>query len=148
MKRIISGILFILLLLYVSLPAKDKLKYFRMDKIVTISGKIVKIRTEERYLKNSFIVFEILEKKSGKVYDVEVSPLWFYKIDVAEGSFIAVKGSLNNLEDKDLVIAQSMTYSGEIFNFRDKFGFPLWRGERHGLGKNKLKGERRKKGNN
>ena len=131
-----------------SLPGKDKLKYFRMDKIVNISGKIVKIRTEQRYLKNSFIVFEVLEKKTGKVYDVEVSPLWFYKIDVVKGSFIAVKGSLNNLEDKDVILAQSMTCSGEIFNFRDKFGFPLWRGERHGLGKNKWKGKMRKKGRN
>ncbi|MEN8223539.1 MAG: hypothetical protein ABFR36_09825 [Acidobacteriota bacterium] len=146
MKRTTAGLIFFILLFSTAISGKDKLKYFRMDKIVTVSGKIVKIRSEERYRKNRFIVFELKENKTEKLYDVEVSPLWFYKIDVVEGGLIEVKGSLNNLKDKDVILAQSMTFAGEIFNFRDKFGFPLWRGERRGLGKNQWKGEMRKKG--
>ena len=101
---------------------------------------------EDRYEKNSFIVIELMDKKTSTTYDIEVSPFWFYKIDVAEGSIINVKGSLNNLEDKKIILAQSIIFGGEVYHFRDKLGFPLWRGSGKGFGKKKWQGETRKKG--
>lgn len=146
MRRTIITILVLAVLTSFLLPEKDHLKYFRMDKIVSVTGKILRIRMEDRYRKNRFIVLELKEKKTEKVFDVEVSPLWFYQVDVVEGSIVSVKGSLNHLDKKDVILAQSLTFSGEIFSFRDKFGFPLWRGGKHGMGKNKWKGEMRQKG--
>ena len=100
-----------------------------MDKIVKITGKITKIKEENSYEKNKFIVMELKDMKNGEQYDAEVSPLWFYKVDIVEGSLIELRGSLNNINNKKIVLTQPIIFAGEIFNFRDKFGFPLWRGE-------------------
>lgn len=145
-EKIISLFLFVFILAGTAYPGKDKFKYFRIDKIISVSGKIIKIKMEESYRKNKFIIFELKELKSDKIYDVEVSPQWFYGLDVAEGSMLEVKGSLNVLKERNIVLAQSIIFEGEVFNFRDKFGFPLWRGKRQGYGNTKWKGEKRRKG--
>ncbi len=145
-EKIVFLLLFVFIVTGAALPGKDKFKYFRIDKIVSVSGKIVKIRMEDSYRKNKFIIFELKELKSNDQYDIEVSPQWFYGLDVAEGSLVEVKGSLNILKEKKIILAQSIIFEGEVFNFRDKFGFPLWRGKRQGFGKNRWKGEMRRKG--
>ncbi len=145
-EKIAFLLLFVFIVTGTVLPGKDKFKYFRIDKIVSVSGKIIKIRMEDSYKKNKFIIFELKELKGSDQYDIEVSPQWFYGLDVAEGSMVEVKGSLNILKEKKIILAQSIIFEGEVFNFRDKFGFPLWRGKRQGFDKNRWKGEMRRKG--
>ena len=145
-KKVIFLFLFVFIVTGAVLPGKDRFKYFRIDKIVSVSGKIIKIRMEDSYRKNKFIIFELKELKSNNQYDIEVSPLWFYGLDVAEGSMVEVKGSLNILKENKIILAQTIIFEGEVFNFRDKFGFPLWRGKRQGFDKNRWKGEMRRKG--
>lgn len=139
-------LLFVFILTGAAFPGKDKFKYFRIDKIISVSGKIIKIRMEDSYRKNKFVIFELKELKSNKQFDIEVSPQWFYGLEVAKGSIVEVKGSLNILKEKKIILAQSIIFEGEIFNFRDKLGFPLWRGKRQGFEKSGWKGEMRRKG--
>lgn len=145
-EKVISLLLFIFILTVGVYPGKDRFKYFRIDKIISVSGKIITIKMEESYRKNKFIIFELKELKSDRTYDVEVSPKWFFELDVAEGSILEVKGSLNILKARNLILAQLIIFEGEVFNFRDKFGFPLWRGKRQGYGNTRWKGEKRRKG--
>ena len=120
-------------------------KYFRVDRIVSVTGEILKIRTEKSYHKRIFIVLDLREKKEMKVYKIEVSPQWFYNLDLIEGSIIKVTGSLTKFKKEIFLIAQSITFEGEIFNFRDRNGFPLWRGSRRNKGM-MMKGGRKRKG--
>lgn len=145
-EKIVFLFLTIFILTGAALPGKDKFKYFRIDKIISVSGKIIKIKMEDSYRKNKFVIFELKELKSNEQFDIEISPQWFYGLEVAEGSIVEVKGSLNIIEERKIIIAQSIIFEGEVFNFRDKFGFPLWRGERQGFEKSRWKGERRRKG--
>jgi len=123
----------------------EKIKYFKLDKIVTVSGEILKIRTDTKEHKSDFIIFELKSKKN-EFYTVEVSPKWFYKIDIVNGNFIEVKGSLNIVNKKNIILTQSITQQGEIYYFRDKFGFPLWRGKREGLNNKNINRKRKRKG--
>ncbi len=120
-------------------------KYFRVDRIVSVTGKILKIRTEKSYHKRIFIILDLLEKKERKVYKIEVSPQWFYNLDLIEGNIIKVTGSLIKSKKRIILMAQSIIFEGEIFNFRDRNGFPLWRGDRRDKGM-MMKGERKRKG--
>ncbi len=120
-------------------------KYFRVDRIDSVTGEILKIRTEKSYHKRIFIILDLLEKKEMKIYKIEVSPQWFYNLDLIEGNIIKVTGSLKRSEKEIFLMAQSITFEGEIFNFRDRNGFPLWRGVRRGKGM-MMKGERKRKG--
>jgi len=147
--RQFNTLLFLLIIIVQSvMPSDDRIKYFRMDKIVSVTGEIMAIRTEDRYRKNKFIVIEIKETQSGEIYDIEVAPLWFYKVDIVTGSIIEVNGSLNQIDKKRIVLTQSIIFQGEVFNFRDKFGFPLWRGDKRTFRNNRWKGEMGKKGKN
>lgn len=120
-------------------------KYFRVDRIESVTGEILKIRTEKSYRKRIFIILDLREKKEMKIYKIEVSPQWFYNLDLIEGNIIKVTGSLKRSEKEIFLMAQSITFEGEIFNFRDRNGFPLWRGVRRGKGM-MIKGERKRKG--
>ncbi len=113
-------------------------KYYQVDNVQTISGEIVKLKQEACYPnKKHFTVIYLKEKKSGQIYRIEVSPNWFFTLDLFEGSRIEVTGSHSQEGDNHFVITQSITYQGEIHRFRDEHGFPLWRG----------KGKRMKRGN-
>ncbi len=127
-------------------PENTSFKYFRVDKIVSVTGKILKIRTEKSYHKRIFIILDLQEKKERKLYKIEVSPQWFYNLDLIEGNIIKVKGSLIKSKKGIILMAQSITFEGEIFNFRDRNGFPLWRGDRRDKGMMMMKGERKRKG--
>ncbi|MEN8154609.1 MAG: hypothetical protein ABFR75_11370 [Acidobacteriota bacterium] len=120
-------------------------KYFRVDRVISVTGEISKIKTEKSYHKRSFIVFDLIEKKEKKIYKIEVSPQWFYDLDLVEGNLIEVKGSLIKSGKDITLMAQSLTFEGKIVNFRDRNGFPLWRGNRRNKGMMKKMEKRRKR---
>ncbi len=145
-RKLVAIFLFLQILTSSGFGGTDKYKYFRLDNIITVSGEIAKIRMETTNKKNKFVILELKNTKGNKIYVIEVSPLWFYKVDVVVGSLIRVKGSLNNMKEKKIILAQSIIFEGEIYNFRDKLGFPLWRGGNRGFRNQNRKGEMRKKG--
>jgi len=122
------------------------IKYFKLNKVITVSGKIIKVGTDKKEHGDDFVIIELENKKNIR-YTIEVSPKWFYEIDIVKGDIIEVKGSLNIIDKNNIILTQSIIRRGEIYNFRDKLGFPLWRGMGKGLnGKRGFGGKRRRKG--
>jgi hypothetical protein len=139
----------ILFLLTITVFAEQQLKYFQVDKIKTIRGEITYIKTEKSYHRNDFIVIylKVKEKTGEEIYRVEVSPEWFFAMDLMKGSKIEVTGSYCTINDQSLIMTQTITFLGEKYEFRDKYGFPLWRGKgkymkqgSQGQGKRKRRG--------
>jgi len=148
MKKIILSFC-LLLLAAASLYSQGtgrRFKYYRVDQVTAVKGKIKEIKKEECYRSNNFMVIYLEEKKSSQVYRVEVSPVWFYNVDLMKGSSIEVTGSYTKTKDENLVIARSITFQGELYRFRDKNGFPLWQGKRRQMRRGG-KGRMRRKGN-
>ena len=138
-------IFFLLLSILGGLNAQE-VKYFQVDSVKNITGEIIEIKTEKCY-QNDFIVLYIKEKTGGEVYRVEAAPGWFFDLDILAGSKVEVAGSYSKIDEKNMIIAQSITYQGAIYEFRDKYGFPLWRGK--GMHKNRGqqgKGKAKKRG--
>jgi hypothetical protein len=121
-------------------------KYYRVDQVITIKGEIKEIKKEECYRSNNFMVIYLEEKKSGRVYRVEVSPDWFYNVDLMKGGSIEITGSYTKTKEQNLVIARSISFQGELYRFRDKHGFPLWQGKRRQM-RHGGKGRQKRKGN-
>lgn len=130
MKKIVIT-LNILFLLVVTVFAEQQVKYFQVDKIKTIRGEITDIKTEKSYYRNDFIVIylKVKEKTGEEIYRVEVSPEWFFAMDLMKGSKIEVTGSYSTIDGQSLMMTQAITFQGEMYEFRDKYGFPLWRGK-------------------
>jgi hypothetical protein len=134
-----------------SVPAQGRqeqqVKYYRVDQVDTMQGEIIAIKTEKCYQENDFVVLYLKEKTSGETYRVEVSPGWFFTLDLMEGSQIEVTGSSSKAGETNLVIAQSITFRGELSQFRDQSGFPLWRGKgKHLQGAQRGKRKRKQRG--
>lgn len=177
----------LILLLSGSLSAypPESIKYFRVDKVVTVTGEITDIKSEKSYHKNNFIMVYLKEKKTGQSYKIEVSPDWFFNLDLMKGQRIQVTGSINTVKNaplnsentyntsntnntnntnnlnnlnngketgQNLIMTQSLVFQGQIFHFRDKSGFPLWRGKgkyykKSGGRRQQQKGRKRSGGN-
>ncbi|MCP5108232.1 MAG: hypothetical protein GY950_32905 [bacterium] len=109
---------------------QKQIKYYRVDSVKTIKGKIVTITNEKSYQKKDFTVIYLEEKKSRQIYRVEVSPEWFFNMDLMKGSNIEVTGSSSRVGENPQMMTRSIAFQGELHQFRDKYGFPLWRGKR------------------
>jgi hypothetical protein len=136
----------VLLLLTIGSFAQQQIRYYRVDSVKTITGEIVDIKNEKSFHKNNFTVIYLKEKESGEIYKVEVSPEWFFSLDLMKGSKIEITGSCTSENGTNSMMTRSITYQGEIFQFRDKNGFPLWRGKgmqnnRGGKGKMRRRGK-------
>jgi hypothetical protein len=129
MKKIFSVILWMFLITGYSYPNPENIKYYRVDKIITITGEITDIKTERSYHRSDFIVVYLNEEKSNRVYKIEISPAWYCNLDLVKGQKIQVTGSFNKIGSDDLVMTQSLVFQGKTYHFRDKSGFPLWRGK-------------------
>ncbi len=105
MKQIII-ILSILLLAWPGLDAQKQIKYYRMASIKTIRGKIKEITWEKCYQKKDLTVMYVEEKQSGDIYRVEVSPAWFFHMDLVKGSRIEVAGSYNREKNRNTIMTR------------------------------------------
>lgn len=122
-------ILFICLsLIFITAGYPGQIKYFKLDKIVTLTGKIVSIEDDSSESHQGQFVVILMRDKTNNLYYLEVSPKWFFRVDLLEGAEIKVKGALNVINKKNILLIQSITHQGEIYHFRDQRGFPLWRG--------------------
>lgn len=118
--------------------------YYRVDKVETIGGEIIRVESEKCYNQNDYTVIYLKEKKSGAIYRVEVSPQWFFEVDLMAGSRIEVTGSVNKSGNVNNIMTRSIMFRGQLFEFRDKHGFPLWRGK-SGQGNRRGQGRGRRK---
>ncbi|MCK5057804.1 MAG: hypothetical protein KAT34_14185 [Candidatus Aminicenantes bacterium] len=149
MKKAILSICLLMLAAAVVYPQRGtgrRFKYYRVDRVKTFKGEILEIKKEECYRNINFMVIYLKEKKSGVIYRVEVSPGWFYDLELMKGSAIEVTGSNTKTQAQNLVIARSITFRGESYYFRDKYGFPLWQGKQKQMRRGG-KGRMRRKGN-
>ncbi len=140
-----------LLLPLVGLPLfgmqrQEPIKYFNMATVRTIQGEVIEIRQEEIGHQNPFVVIVVREKKSGVPYRIEVSPDWFFQIDLLSGNQVEVNGSDLSTDTEHLMMAASIIFQGEHYLFRDQYGFPLWRGPKGIQGKNKARGRQYRRG--
>ncbi|MCP4156615.1 MAG: hypothetical protein GY757_53365 [bacterium] len=125
---------------------KQAIKYYRVDSIKTVSGIVQRIASEESYKKSKFIIIYLKEDKNKALYRVELAPQWFFDMDLMTGSFIRVTGSYLKAEGLHMIMARSLTSGGNIYHFRDKLGFPLWRGKKHSMKQmDKMKQRRRRR---
>jgi hypothetical protein len=108
----------------------------------TIEGTIRKISTESRYRNSApFVMLKLEEKVTQTIYNVEVSPVWFYDMDLHKGEDLEVVGSfyLSDRKEPNLM-AREIRFKGKVFLLRDKHGFPNWQG-----GRRQRKGRRHRK---
>jgi len=104
-------------------------KYYNLDNVTTVTGTIVDITTQRSYHKHDFVMIRLATPGSDTVYNVEVCPQWFFQLDLMKGMELEVTGSVAMVEGQNFMMTRSLRYSGELFNFRDTNGFPLWRGQ-------------------
>lgn len=137
----------LLAFLLISIPSygQKTQHFYNVDKEITVAGTIQEIIMEPRYKDTSpFLVILLEEKKTRKLYQVEISPVWFFDHDFHKGEDLTVKGSLYSSDGKSLnIIAREVQSRGETLFLRDKHGFPNWRGgkgqtKKRGKGKGKL----------
>jgi hypothetical protein len=89
----------------------------------------MEIKTESCYKGDNFSVLYIKDQSSDRQYKVEVSPAWFFNLQVEKGKSIGVTGSYMQIDQQHIIMAQELEYEGKIVNYRDNLGFPLWRGK-------------------
>jgi len=145
MKRAVLTLLLILSLISISSFGQKIQHFYNVDKEITVEGMIQEIIMEPRYKDTApFLVVLLEEKKTQKLYQVEISPVWFFDHDFHKGENLKVKGSLYSPDGKSLnIIAREVQSRGETLFLRDKHGFPNWRGgkgqmKRRGKGKGKF----------
>lgn len=128
-KTLSSFVLFIFLVLPFS--GQKAQHFYDVDKEIQIEGKIKKIVMEPRYKTTApFLVLVVQDKKSQLEYNVEVSPTWFFSRNFHVGEDLRVMGSTySDGTTKNLIARQIMT-RGKWHVFRDKNGFPSWRGRK------------------
>lgn len=116
--------------------------FYNVDTERQVEGTIQKFIFEPRYEGSApFLILILEESKTGQVYRVEISPVWFFDYDLHKGEKIKVTGSLYTKDETQFIIARQLQVGGEIFLLRDSRGFPNWRG-----GEMKMKVRRRGRG--
>ena len=118
--------------------------FYNVDSERRVEGTIQEIVMEPRYSDSApFLILKLEEKGTHILYNVEVSPAWFFEHDFHKGEGLAVIGSFYTTDGKKMnIIAREVQFKGQTLVLRDKHGFPNWRGG----GQSGRKGRRRGKG--
>jgi hypothetical protein len=117
--------------------------FYNVDSERQVDGTIQEIVMEPRYKDSApFLVLKLEEKGTHNLYNVEVSPTWFFEHDFHKGEDLMVIGSFYTTDEKKMnIIAREVRFKGQTLVLRDRHGFPNWRG-----GQSSGKGRRRGKG--
>lgn len=104
--------------------------FYNVDKEVRVEAAVREVLLEPRYKGTApFLVLRVEESGSGKAYNVEIAPSWFFGQDVHGGEKVRIVGSLvETLGATPTIIARELRLRGETFQLRDKRGFPNWQG--------------------
>lgn len=74
-------------------------------------------------------------KTDSGTFDVHVSPAFYLRskeFEIRKGDVLDVIGSKVKIEEKEAIIARTITKDGKTLELRDKTGLPLWQGSRGG----------------
>jgi len=105
--------------------------FYNVDKEIRFEGTVREIVLEPRYKGTApFLVLRVEASAGTRMYNVEVSPSWFFGQDIHGGEKVKIVGSLSSEapEGVPTVIARELQLRGETFTLRDKRGFPSWQG--------------------
>lgn len=104
--------------------------FYNVDKEVRVEATVREVLLEPRYKGTApFLVLRVEESGSGKAYNVEIAPSWFFGQDVHGGEKVGIVGSLAEASGATpTIIARELQLRGETFKLRDKRGFPNWQG--------------------
>ncbi|MGZ5554483.1 MAG: hypothetical protein ACXW3H_01860 [Candidatus Aminicenantales bacterium] len=104
--------------------------FYNVDKEVRVEASVREVLLEPRYKGTApFLVLRVEESGSGKAYNVEIAPSWFFGQDVHGGEKVRIVGSLVETPgETPTIIARELRLRGETFQLRDKRGFPNWQG--------------------
>lgn len=103
--------------------------FYNVDTERRVEGTIKQLIFEPRYEKGApFLILLVEESQTGRVYKVEISPVWFFDHDLHKGERVKITGSLYAKDDALFIIARQLQVGGETFLLRDRRGFPGWRG--------------------
>ena len=131
----------VLALTWVSLSAQQSQHFYNKDTEKTFEARVEKIMMEPRYEGTSKFLILVVKDSKGQDLICEVSPSWFFSKDFHRGERLNITGSLyEGLEGEAHMIVRQIRLQGELMVFRDKNGFPNWRG-----GKGKAEPKRRRK---
>jgi hypothetical protein len=104
--------------------------FYDVDAETRVEGAVQDIRLEPRYEGTApFLILDLKEKKTARLFQVEISPAWFFSRDLHVGESLRIVGSLVSQPGQPaLLIAREVMVQGEMITVRDKKGFPSWRG--------------------
>ena len=108
--------------------------YYNVKSERKIEGTIREISMEPRYRGSApFVVLKLEEKRTKKIYNIEVCPVWFFDVDFHRGEDLEVVGYFFLSDRQELnLIAREIRFRGKTLLLRDKHGFPNWRRGRRG----------------
>jgi hypothetical protein len=109
---------------------QNPIRYYRIGSVKTIVGKITGIKQEACYRSTNFTVLYLEEQKTNRPYRLEVAPSWFFDLDIKKGDQIEATGAYNQIDQVHIIMVRTIKFKGKDHQFRDKWGFPLWRGKR------------------
>ena len=113
-------------------PTPSQPHFYDIDREVKVEGTIAEVRFEPRYQNRApFLIVRLAEKGTGRMFVVEISPVWFFDRDIHQGEAMRVTGSLLSAADPSGaagLIAREVQAQGEKIAVRDKRGFPNWSG--------------------
>lgn len=141
--KTIFSLLFLSLIFSCFVFGQKPQHFYNVDSEKKVEGTILEIIMEPRYKGSApFLVIKLEEKNTHALYNVEVSPAWFFDYDFHKGEHLTIVGSLYTTDGKTQnIIAREVRIRGETLVLRDKHGFPNWRG-----GQMDRKGQKRGKG--
>jgi hypothetical protein len=121
--------------------------FYNIDNERRVEGTIQEIVMEPRYSDSApFLVLKLEEKGTNILFNVEVSPAWFFEHDFHKGESLTVIGSFYKTAEKKMnIIAREVQFKGQTLVLRDKHGFPNWRGGSQSSGKGRRRGKGIKK---
>ncbi len=125
--------------------SSNRLHFYNLKTVKTIKGTVYDFKVEEGRRGRSRFFYLYIKNKKGEQYKVELCPEWFLKKDFWAGLNVEITGSIVGSKNNVIfLIAREVNYFGETIEFRDKYGFPLWRGlrMRGNAEQGKRKGER------
>ncbi len=131
MRKTVVLIIMILTVPVFELVGRSSIKFYNLASVKTVKGQVIAISQENESAQAPFIVITLKEQFNGRIYRVEVSPEWFFRIDLMQGSSVEITGSDISSNDRLILIAGTIKFQGEQYEFRDAKGFPLWRGPRN-----------------
>lgn len=104
--------------------------FYDVDKEIRIQGTIRDIRMEPRYENRApFLIVIFEENATRRVFNIEISPAWFFERDIHKGETLKIVGSPYGPEMTTVnFMAREVQCRGEIINVRDRHGFPNWSG--------------------